>query len=91
MQWRSLQETKLVAAKAQHLDSKTRLSDENREHDQASGEIKTMDRSGIERFIMFYERLTKKMLVETSKTADFTFSLNKEHEFFSVHANVSSP
>jgi hypothetical protein len=50
-----------------------------------------MDRSGIERFIMFYERLTKKMLVETSKTADFTFSLNKEHEFFSVHANVSSP
>ena len=91
MQWRSLQETKLVAAKAQHLDSKTRLIDENGEHDQASGEIKTMDRSGIERFIMFYERLTKKMLVETSNTADFTFSLNKEHEFFSVHANVSSP
>ena len=91
LQWRSLQETKLVAAKAQYLNGKAHLSDQSQQRAQASAEIKTMDRAGIERFIMFYERLTKKMLEETPRTADLTFSLNAEHEFISVHGNVSSP
>lgn len=47
-------------------------------------ENKTMDASGITRFIMFYERITRKMLRDMPATADFTFNLNENHQFISV-------
>ena len=87
MRWRALQETKLVAAVAQQADNQSRTDDESRVTTQTSGRIKTMDRSGIERFVMFYERLTKKMLDEVPGTADLTFSLNDNHAFISVNIN----
>ncbi len=70
LRWRSLQETRLVAANA------------------TSHENKTMDRSALERFIMFYERITRKMLVEMPTTADYTFNLNDDHEFISLNQNT---
>ena len=51
---------------------------------------KTMDQSGIARFIMFYERITRKMLKEMPATADFTFNLNENHQFVSVIDNSTS-
>ncbi|MGV3510780.1 MAG: kinase [Novosphingobium sp.] len=37
-----------------------------------------MDRAGIERFVMFYERLTRHILAEMPKRADLTISLDSE-------------
>lgn len=55
-----------------------------------SSKNKTMDQPAIARFIMFYERITRKMLQEMPVTADFTFNLNEDHQFISVIDNSTS-
>ena len=40
---------------------------------------KTMSKSQIKEFIMFYERITKHMIKESSKISDLTISLDKNH------------
>ncbi len=45
---------------------------------------KIMNKDQIKRFIMFYERITKSMLKETSKFADITIKLDTKHRLTSI-------
>ena len=40
---------------------------------------KTMSRSQVKEFIMFYERITKNMMKDFSKISDLTIFLDKSH------------
>ncbi len=46
-----------------------------------------MDSSGLKRFIMHYERLTRHMLEEMPDRADITLYLDEHHQFTSIHLN----
>jgi D-glycerate 3-kinase len=46
-----------------------------------------MDSSGLKRFIMHYERLTRHMLDEIPERADVVMYLNEHHQFTSIHLN----
>ena len=48
---------------------------------------KTMNNTEIKKFIMFYERLTKHMLKNFSKKADFVINIDKKHKLKSVKFN----
>ena len=52
-----------------------------------SGEHRIMDSSGLKRFIMHYERLTRHTLEEMPDRADLTLYLNEHHQFTSIHIN----
>ena len=51
----------------------------------ASTHHRIMDSSGLKRFIMHYERLTRHMLEEMPDRADLTLYLNEHHQFTSIH------
>jgi D-glycerate 3-kinase len=42
--------------------------------------LKIMTESEIKRFIMFYERITKKMLIDTPKFADIIVPIGSNHQ-----------
>jgi D-glycerate 3-kinase len=51
------------------------------------GQHRIMDSSGLKRFIMHYERLTRHMLEEMPERADLTLYLDEHHQFTSIHIN----
>jgi D-glycerate 3-kinase len=53
----------------------------------ASDARRTMDSSGLKRFIMHYERLTRHMLAELPERADVVLYLDEQHQFTSIHIN----
>ena len=52
-----------------------------------SGRHRIMDSSGLKRFIMHYERLTRHMLDEMPDRADLTLFLDEHHQFTAIHIN----
>ncbi|QSA98971.1 hypothetical protein JWZ97_01300 [Methylococcus sp. EFPC2] len=52
-----------------------------------SGRHRIMDSSGLKRFIMHYERLTRHMLAEMPERADLTLFLDEHHQFTAIHIN----
>ena len=48
---------------------------------------KTMDKKGIYRFIMHYERLTRDMINDLSKTADMLINIDKKHKLKNIKFN----
>jgi D-glycerate 3-kinase len=46
-----------------------------------------MDSSGLKRFVMHYERITRHTLEEMPERADLVLYLNEHHQFTSVHLN----
>ena len=48
---------------------------------------KTMDKKGIYRFIMHYERLTRDMINDLSKTADVLINIDKKHKLKNIKFN----
>ena len=84
LRWRSLQESRLIEAQSQdQVTDKASNPTSNPTSD------KIMDSSAIERFIMFYERITRKMLIEMPATAELVFNLNNDHEFVSMRDNTA--
>lgn len=51
------------------------------------GRQRIMDSSGLKRFIMHYERLTRHMLDEMPDRADLTLFLDEHHQFTAIHVN----
>jgi len=62
--WRGLQEKKLAYSKKNMSQNK----------------LKIMTESEIKRFIMFYERITKKMLIDMPKFADIIVPISSNHQ-----------
>jgi len=62
--WRGLQEKKLAYSKKNMSQNK----------------LKIMTESEIKRFIMFYERITKKMLIDMPKFADIIVPISSKHQ-----------
>lgn len=52
-----------------------------------AGQHRVMDSSGLKRFIMHYERLTRHMLAEMPDRADVTLYLDEHHQFTAIHIN----
>lgn len=52
-----------------------------------TGYHRIMDSSGLKRFIMHYERLTRHMLEEMPDRADLTLFLDEHHQFTAIHIN----
>lgn len=52
-----------------------------------SGQHRIMDSSGLKRFIMHYERLTRHTLDEMPERADLTLFLDEHHQFTAIHIN----
>jgi len=52
-----------------------------------TGQHRLMDSSGLKRFIMHYERLTRHMLAEMPDRADVVLCLDEHHQFTSIHIN----
>lgn len=52
-----------------------------------TGYHRIMDSSGLKRFIMHYERLTRHMLEEMPDRADLTLFLDEHHQFIVIHIN----
>jgi D-glycerate 3-kinase len=52
-----------------------------------AGRRRIMDSSGLKRFIMHYERLTRHMLNEMPDRADLTLFLDEHHQFTAIHIN----
>ena len=52
-----------------------------------AGAHRLMDSSGLKRFIMHYERLTRHMLSEMPDRADLTLFLDEHHQFTAIHIN----
>ena len=48
---------------------------------------KIMKRSEIKKFIMFYERLTKHMLKNLSRKANYVIKIDKQHRLQSIVSN----
>ena len=46
-----------------------------------------MDKKGIYRFIMHYERLTRDMINDLSKTADMLINIDKKHKLKNIKFN----
>jgi D-glycerate 3-kinase len=63
-QWRTLQERKLANSKATKSNKKKYIMSENE----------------IKRFIMYYERITKKMLIDMPKFADIIVPIGSNHQ-----------
>ena len=53
-----------------HQEQKLKLTSKNK---------KTMSKSQVKEFIMFYERITKNMMKDFSKISDLTIFLDKSH------------
>lgn len=53
----------------------------------SSARHRIMDSSGLKRFIMHYERITRHTLEEMPERADLVLYLNEHHQFTSVHLN----
>ena len=53
----------------------------------ASKGKKTMDSKQIRNFIMFYERITKNMLKDLSKKAEFVIKIDDKHTLTSIQSN----
>jgi D-glycerate 3-kinase len=62
--WRGLQEKKLAYSKKNMSQNK----------------MKIMTKSQIKRFIMFYERITKKMLIDMPNFADIIVPISSNHQ-----------
>jgi D-glycerate 3-kinase len=62
--WRVLQEKKLAYSKKNMSQNK----------------LKIMTESEIKRFIMFYERITKKMLIDMPKFTDIIVPISLNHQ-----------
>ena len=62
--WRGLQEKKLAYSRKNISKNKNKI----------------MSESEIKRFIMFYERITKKMLIDMPKFADITVPISSNHQ-----------
>ena len=48
---------------------------------------KTMNSKQIRNFIMFYERITKNMLKDLSKKAEFVIKIDDKHTLTSIQSN----
>ncbi|NJD08796.1 MAG: hypothetical protein FIA97_20240 [Methylococcaceae bacterium] len=53
----------------------------------SAGRHRIMDSSGLKRFVMHYERITRHTLEEMPERADLVLYLNEHHQFTSVHLN----
>ena len=82
LRWRSLQESRINSAVA--ITGSVKMPADHGGFQIVGRESRIMDKAGIERFIMFYERITRKMLRDMPDVADFTFNLNEAHQFVSV-------
>ena len=51
-------------------------------------ESKAMNKNEIKKFIMYYERITKQMLIDLSKSADIVIGLDRKHKLNSLKFKI---